>query len=294
MRGVGILGLGTVGVGVVQLIREHLSDRYEVVAAGVRDAGRDRGVAGFRVTTDLESVVDDPAVEVVVEVMGGLEPAWSLIQRAQALGKPVVTANKMLVASLYQDIGDLRFEAAVGAALPVVQVLRTLRETNRISRIEGILNGTTHFMLTRMAEGADYEVALTEAQELGYAEADPTSDVDGWDAWYKIAILGAMVDGVPPNVEEAAPSGIRSIGPDDIRSAHADGKTLKLIASWTPETGAQVGVQSLPQRSVLGGLSGTQNAVTLHGDFSGPITIIGSGAGRRETASAIAADLAQL
>ena len=187
------------------------------------------------------------------------------------------------------------FEAAVGGGIPVVQTLKTLARSNRIQSIQGIVNGTTNFILTEMlARGVGYEEMLAEAQALGYAEADPTADVDGFDALYKIAILAAIASGEQQNLETASRAGIRSVTLEQLQLADRAGKRVKLIASWSPEDGIAVAPAALPLSHPLARVDGSFNAVTIVGDFVGELTLIGRGAGSHPTASAVAGDLVQL
>lgn len=296
VKGIGLLGLGTVGSGVVTLIQEQLHDLAEVRLVGVRDVTKKRSVHVHHVTTDLESVVEHPDVDIVVEVMGGIEPAKTLIQRALELGKPVITANKQLIATHWDELvpnhPKLRFEAAVMAGVPVIQTIETLAKTNQITGISGIINGTTNYMLTAMEErGLSFDEILIEAQELGYAESDPSADVDGFDAAYKLAILIGMVTGHAPAISDIEISGIRSVTPEKIHDALNRGFRIKLLGSWTPSTQPTVGLVEIPLSNPLAGIVGTTNAVQFLGHASGNITISGPGAGGAQTASGICGDL---
>lgn len=293
MTRLGILGGGTVGTAVVRLIQDNLYDRFQVVKVGVRDVARPRDIHESLLTADLPSIVDNPSVDAIVEVMGGMDPAWSLIQLASELGKPVVTANKELVARKFDALFDLdvpvMFEAAVCAGVPVLQVLETLAQTNEITRIRGVLNGTTNYMLTRMrTEGLSFGACLAEAQELGYAEADPTSDVDGWDTAYKLAILVGLATEEAPNVDSMDRKGIREL-PET-----RPGDVVRLVAEWTFHDGARVFPQVLDANDPLANLEGTLNRIVIEGDYCGEITLSGPGAGGNQTASAIVGDLVQL
>lgn len=299
VKGIGLLGFGTVGTGVLEIVRQNLWERYDVEVVGVRDTSKPRPLASPTLTTNLLEVVEAPEVDVVVEVMGGVDPALELIKRALSLGKPVVTANKELLAKRYDELmafgGQLMFEAAVGGGIPVVQTLKTLARSNRIQSIQGIVNGTTNFILTEMlARGVGYEEMLAEAQALGFAEADPTADVDGFDALYKIAILAAIASGEQQNLETASRAGIRSVTLEQLQLADRAGKRVKLIASWSPEDGIAVAPAALPLSHPLARVDGSFNAVTIVGDFVGELTLIGRGAGSHPTASAVAGDLVQL
>lgn len=299
VKRIGLLGFGTVGTGVLELVSKNMWERFEVTKIGVRDTSKARAVEFFDVTSDLARVIQSDDVDIVVEVMGGIDPALALIKKALTMEKPVVTANKELIAKHYDELmafgGDLRFEAAVAGGIPIIQVLRTLVQTNRIHSIQGILNGTTNFILTEMEKrGVEFPEILEEAQALGYAEADPTADVDGFDAMYKIAILGAIATGEQLDLDGIFREGIRDVRLGTIQAAAKAGKRIKLIASWTMEAGARVTPVALPIDHPLARVDGTFNAVTIVGDFVGELTLLGRGAGGHPTASAVCGDLANL
>lgn len=299
IRRIGLLGYGTVGQAVHELIQRNLWERAEVVMAGVRNTQRPSALQAPTLTTNLLEVVEAPEVEVVIEVMGGVEPALTLIKRALSLGKPVITANKELVAKHYDELkafgGELRFEAAVGGGIPIIQVLSTLAQTNRIESIEGIVNGTTNFMLTEMeARQASFDTILAEAQSLGFAEADPTADVDGFDAMYKIAILGSIATGEQVSLDDIQREGIRAVTPESLVAEREQGRRIKLIARWTSDGAISVAPTALPLDHPLASVDGSFNAVRVVGDFVGPLTLIGRGAGGHPTASAVCGDLVQI
>jgi homoserine dehydrogenase len=284
-------------------IRRKIGRAVEVVAVGVRDAGKPRGISGAPLTTDVEAIVDDSQVEVVLELIGGLDPALSLVERALAGGKHVVTANKELIAKhgarltrIATDRGvELHFEAAVGGGIPLVQPLRHQLAGNDVLRLIGILNGTTNVILTRMADqGASFEEALEEAQALGYAEADPASDVDGTDAAYKISILGGIAFGRWPDVDQIFREGIRAVQREDIRFADILGYRIKLLAIAEPH-GDRAIIRVHPalvrKDHPLASVSGVYNALWVHGDFVGDVMFSGRGAGSEPTASAVVGDL---
>lgn len=293
MTRIGILGGGTVGTALVRLIQDNLYDRFRVVQVGVRDIAKPRDIHESLLTTDLAGIVDNPGVDAIIEVMGGMDPAWPLIQRAAELGKPVVTANKELVARKFDEVFELDtqvlFEAAVCAGVPVIQVIETLAQTNEITRIRGVLNGTTNYMLSRMQqEGIGFNECLADAQRLGYAEADPSSDVDGWDSAYKLAILVGLATEEAPDVNKMDRIGIRDL-PDS-----KPGEVVRLVAEWTFHDGARVSPQILSGDDPLASLEGTRNGVVIEGDYCGSLMLSGPGAGGKETASAIVGDLVQL
>lgn len=305
MIGIGILGFGTVGQAVARMvsdegfrIAQETGHLPEVRAVGVRDLSKPREVPCEVLTDALTSVVDSPDVDVVIEVMGGLDPTEMLIRRAMANGKQVITANKMLLAQRWDALhsfgGVLRYEAAVGAAVPVIQVLRRLAATQQITRIEGILNGTTNFILTKMdREGLSFAPVLAEAQALGYAETDPSSDVDGWDAAYKLAILASIARGSGQSVKQIAVEGIRGVDAGAMELAADRGQRIKLIARM--EDGRMsVRPETLPMDHPLARVDDTWNAITLSGPYFDQITLVGRGAGGNATASAVVSDLVDL
>lgn len=267
--------------------------------AGVRDTARYRTPAPPVLTSNLLEVVEAPEVEVVIEVMGGLSPAGDLIRRALQLEKPVITANKMLLAEEWAMLnefgGDLSYEAAVAGAIPVVATLRTLVATQPITRIEAILNGTTNYILTAMTErGQDYASALAQAQELGYAEADPTSDVEGHDAAYKLVILASIVEGSARQVKHVERRGITRVSLDEIEEARQQGKVVKLVATY--ENGKMsVRPRALPLEShPLARVNGVMNAVLIEGPALGTLFLEGAGAGGFATATSILSDLSRV
>lgn len=294
---VGLLGLGTVGSGVVEILSGPLHDRFEVVRALVRNP--DAARRGFTpVTTDPLEILGDPSIDVIVEVMGGVEPTFGYLESAFDAGKAIVTANKELVAKKWDWVAvrrsRVRFEAAVAAGIPVIAVLEKLVQMGEVTKISGILNGTTNFILTGIeTEGVSFEEMLKRSQYLGYAEAEPSSDIDGWDALYKISILGAMCSGNSPDLDSPR-LGIRDVTLDHVQARAKDGKRIKLIASWTPEAGCRVEPQEVSQTSALGMVMGTLNAVSIEGGVNGPLTLVGVGAGGLQTASAVVSDLLTL
>jgi homoserine dehydrogenase len=309
--GVALLGYGTVGSAVHRLLVESGEEieratghRLRVVRALVRDPAKGRSFpAGDGVlTTDFEALRDDPDVTVVAEVMGGLEPAGTYVRELLRAGKPVVSANKQLVAregadlfSIASEAGvQLRFEASVCAAIPVVKVLRESLVVSAVHRVLGIVNGTTNFVLSRMERGGTYAEALAEAQALGYAEADPTDDVSGADAAAKMAILATVAFGSRVVLDDVETRGIEEIEPVHVAAAAELGMVVRLLGIATLENGSvDVRVQpALVDRShPLAAVDGAFNAVVLQGDSIREITLEGPGAGGVETATAVVADL---
>ncbi len=317
--GIGLLGLGTVGAGVAAILatpqgRHPLVADLELKRVAVRDLSRPRPVAIAEelLCTDPEAVVDDPAVEIVVEVMGGLEPARSLILRAIAAGKPVVTANKAVIARYGDEIAAaakaqgvyVLIEAAVGGGIPIIEPLKQSLGGNRIQRVSGIINGTTNYILSRMAdEGADYGAVLADAQQLGYAEADPAADVQGGDAADKIAILAGLAYGGPVDRAAIATEGIDRLEARDVDYAARLGFVVKLLAVAEHVGQADDGAQQLdvrvhptllPKHHPLAGVHGVNNAILVEGDPVGQVMFFGPGAGAGPTASAVVADILNL
>jgi homoserine dehydrogenase len=309
--GVALLGYGTVGASVSRMLAESGDEieratghRLRVVRALVRDPAKERGFPAAEgvLTTDFAAIRDDPSINVVAEVMGGLEPAGGYVRELLGAGKPVVSANKQLVAregaELFATASaagvQLRFEASVCAAIPVVKVLRESLIATNVHRILGIVNGTTNFILSRMERGDSYSTALAEAQELGYAEADPSDDVNGADAAAKMAILATVAFGSRVAIDEVETSGITEIEPEHIAAAADLGMVVRLVGIATlADEAVDVRVQPafVARSHPLAAVDGAFNAVMLQGDAIREITLEGPGAGGTETASAVVADL---
>lgn len=311
----GILGLGTVGTGTVQLLQDRagrhpLLQEIEIYRVGVRSLDKPRAVelSTEVLTTDLEAIVNDPAVDIVVEVMGGLEPARSLILKALSNGKHVVTANKAAIARFGAEIFTtanqagvyVMLEASVGGGIPVIQPLKQSLSVNRIHTITGIVNGTTNYILTRMqTEGSNFNDVLADAQRLGYAEADPTADVDGLDAADKIAILASLGFGGRINLQDVYTEGIRQVSKTDIAYAEKLGFVIKLLAIAkrnTPSSPLSVRVHPtlVPQAHPLASINGVYNAILVEGEPIGQVMFFGPGAGAGATASAVTSDILNL
>jgi len=313
---VGIAGLGTVGAGVLRLLRDNADlvaaragRAVAVTAVSARDRTRDRGVptSGLRWYDDPVALASDPALDVVVELIGGADgPARELVQAALAAGKPVVTANKALLAvhgaALAQQAGaagvTLAFEAAVAGGIPVIKALREGLAANRIDRIAGILNGTCNYILTVMRErGREFADVLAEAQRLGFAESDPSFDVDGIDAAHKLAILAALAFNRPVDFPAVHIEGIRAVSALDIAFATELGYRIKLLGiARRTDTGIESRVHPcmVPQAAPIARVGGVFNAVVAEGDFVGRVMLEGRGAGAGPTASAVVADLIDL
>jgi len=305
---VALLGYGTVGSAVDRLLRKQAADieratghRLRVVRALVRDATRARE-PGALLTADFAEIRDDPEVAIVAEVMGGLDPAGDYVLELLRAGKPVVTANKQLVArrgaELFAAAADagvqLRFEASVCAAIPVIKVLREALVVSNVHRVLGIVNGTTNFVLTEMERGSSYDEALVEAQRLGFAEADPTEDVSGADAAAKMAILATVAFGSRVTPDEVATEGLDRVDAEDVAAAREMEMVVRLVGAATLADG-RVDVRVRPAlvdlHHPLAAVEGAFNAVMLQGDAIREITLEGPGAGGLETASAVVADL---
>jgi homoserine dehydrogenase len=309
--GVGLLGYGTVGSAVSRMLAESGDEieratghRLTVVRALVRDPAKNREFVpgGDVLTDDFAALRDDPRVNVVAEVMGGLDPAGGYVRELLRAGKPVVSANKQLVAREGADLFaiasaagvQLRFEASVCAAVPVVKVLRESLVAENVHRVLGIVNGTTNFVLSRMARGGTYAEALAEAQALGFAEPDPSDDVTGADAAAKMAILSTVAFGSRVLLDDVQYRGIEAIEPAHVAAAASFGMALKLIGIATLTDGAvDVRVQPafVENAHPLATVEGSSNVVVLQGDAIREVTLGGPGAGGIETASAVVADL---
>lgn len=311
---VGVLGCGNVGASFVQLVTQQASAieartgvRLDVTRVAVRNVSREREVqlAPGVLVRDARAVVDDPEVDLVVEVIGGIEPARELIVAALAAGKPVVTANKELLANVGTELYtaadaagvDLLFEAAVAGGIPIVRALRESLRGEPIRRVLGIVNGTTNFILTKMTElGADYSAALSEAQRLGFAERDPTADVEGFDAGAKAAIIATIAFGTKVVAGDVYHEGISGVSAADIAMATRLGFVVKLLAicEQDPATGdvaVRVHPAMVPQRHPLASVRESYNAVFVEGEAVGSLMFYGRGAGGMPTASAVLGDV---
>ncbi len=312
---IGLLGLGTVGSGVVKSLatnQEHIEQRtgfsVQVRRALVRDLYKPRRVSIHKelLTTTAQDILSDPFISVVVEVMGSVEPARTMIMSALHAGKHVITANKELLAKHGVELMAtaeemnvrLLFEASVGGGIPIVRMVESYLTANRIYAIQGILNGTCNYILTQMDEqGLSFHTALQTAQELGYAEADPESDVLGFDAAYKLSILANMAFPVYTHLGDVQRQGITEITPYDIVAAKSINGVIKLIGRASYDRGRvslEVGPRIISKDHPLGGVRDVFNAVTLSADVVGELTFIGRGAGELPTASAVIEDLMEI
>src|SRR4051795_7829223 len=311
---VALLGYGSVGAAVHRLLEDGADDieratghRLRVVRALVRDAGRQRTSVSTEgvLTTDFAEIRDDPAIAVGAEGMGGIEPAADYVLDLLRARKHVVSANKQLVArrgaELFAAASEagvqLRFEASVCAAIPVIKVLREALVVTNVHRVLGIVNGTTNFILTEMERGASYDDALAEAQSRGFAEADPTDDVSGADAAAKMAILATVAFGSRVTLADVAYEGIEGLAAEDVAAAGEMGMTVRLVGRATLVDGrldVRVHPALVDRHHPLAAVEGAFNAVMLQGDAIREITLEGPGAGGLETASAVVADMVSI
>ena len=312
---VGIIGFGTIGSGVVKilassrdLIRQRLGAEVEVIKIADLDITSDRGVEvnSSLLTTDAKEMIDNPDVDIVVELMGGYEPARSFMLQAIAGGKHVVTANKALIAKhgdeIFAAVEDqqvsIGFEAAVAGAIPIIRLIREAFVANRIITIEGIVNGTANYILSKMSdEQCDFDVALKEAQEKGFAEADPTFDIEGIDSAHKISILTRLAYGTPVNCDDITVQGISGITIDDIECAREFGYRIKLLAI-SKFNGKSVDIRvhpaMIPQSHPMANVNGVLNAVRVCDNLMEENVLIGHGAGSLPTGSAVVADIVEI
>jgi homoserine dehydrogenase len=310
--GVGLIGFGTVGTGVVRilrqnaaLIRRRVGVPVELVRVADVDVARDRGVPlpPGALTTDARALIHDPAVDIVLELIGGYDPAKRFILEALGAGKPVVTANKALLAVHGEEVFeaavrhgvDLGFEASVGGGIPVIRALTEGLAANTILSVYGIINGTSNYILTRMTqEGLGFQDVLAEAQRAGYAEADPTFDVAGIDSAHKLAIMVSLAYGTPVNFKDIWTEGITRITPLDIAYAREFGYTIKLLGIAKFQDGeieARVHPTMIPSASPVAQVEGVYNAIQLVGDAVNDIVLYGQGAGSMPTGSAVVSDV---
>lgn len=302
---VGMLGFGTVGTGVIRLLNETSGIVLKRVA--VRDMDKKRAVkAPCLITSNPMDLVDDPEIEVIIEVMGGENPAFGLLSAAIEKRKHIVTANKEVLAKHGPELFKLAaskgvaifFEASVAGGIPLISTMHKGLEANQIKSVAGILNGTTNFILSSMEEkGDDFQSALATAQSLGYAEADPTSDIEAHDVAYKLSILTALAFGSFANPKEIYRQGISAISPEEFVKAREFGYRIKLIGS-TARSGSGVDVRvrptMVPLAHPLANVSGPNNGIVVKGNAVGELTMIGPGAGEMPTASAVVGDLINL
>jgi homoserine dehydrogenase len=317
--GVGLVGFGTIGTGVAKVLRDNadvieqrLGFPVRLVRVADLDTQTDRGIdlGDVPFDDDAAALIEDPKVDIVVELIGGYDVSRRLILRTIEQGKHVVTANKALLALHGAEIFaaaarrnvDVAFEASVGGGIPILRSMREGLSANRIESIHGIMNGTTNYVLTEMEKtGEPFEVVLKRAQDLGYAESDPSFDVDGVDAAHKLTLLAAMAFGAELTYKEIPTEGIRDLTPLDFEAADELGFRIKLlaIAKLRREDGqeqieARVHPTMIPSQSLLAKVDGAMNAIAVHGDAVGPTLFYGAGAGELPTASAVVADLMEI
>ncbi len=309
---VGLLGLGTVGGGTFNVLNRNAEEitrragrgiRISHVAAREYDPARLPGIDALQVSDDAFTVVDDPAVDIVIELIGGYEPARELVLRAIANGKHVVTANKALIAKHGNEIFAaaqaqgvmVAFEAAVAGGIPIIKAIREGLAANQIEWLTGIINGTGNFILTEMRDkGRDFAEVLKEAQVLGYAEADPTFDIEGIDAAHKLTILAAIAFGIPLQFDKVYTEGIGHITRADVEYAEEFGYRIKHLGfTRRTEKGIELRVHPtlIPERRLIANVDGVMNAVLVKADAVGPTLYYGAGAGAEPTASAVVADV---
>ncbi len=311
--GVGLLGLGVVGSGVATILKEKAATLTQEVGCPVilrrvlvRDSGKPRDIDLNAITLDAETILSDPEVDIVIELMGGEEPAFHYMQEALRRGKHVITANKEVIAKHGPELLDLAaqsqtallYEASVGGGIPLIAPFRQGLLANDITALHAIINGTTNYILTNMAKGdKDLAESLREAQALGYAEADPSNDVLGTDAAYKLAILANLAFHSPVRPDEVFREGITGLTARDFRYARELGYAIKLLAIAKREGNemeARVHPAMVPLDRILAKVDGVFNAVEVEGDLTGRIMFYGRGAGSLPTTSAVIADLIEL
>ena len=323
---VGIVGFGTVGTGVLRVLLENKSEIERKIGSAIEvtriadlDITTERPVKFDKsiLTTDVSQVLDDPAIDIVVEAIGGVHPAKEFILRALGNGKHVVSANKELIAKEGSEILqaadkaglDFYFEGSVGGGIPIIRPLKESLAANKITEVMGIVNGTTNYILTKMAnvptdrdpdgvgKGRDFAEVLAEAQKAGYAEPDPTSDIEGYDAKYKIAILASIAFTSKVNVDDIYCEGITKIGPRDIRNAAEFGYTIKLLAI-AKRNGEKMQIRVhptlIPSTHPLASVNDVYNAIYVRGDFVQDVMFYGRGAGSLPTGSALAGDIMEI
>ncbi|MBM2809350.1 MAG: thrA [Chloroflexi bacterium] len=310
---IGLLGLGVVGSAVARalidkadLLTHRVGRPLELRRVLIRDASKPRSIDPSLISANADDILDDPETDLIVEVMGGEQPAHDYIVRALRAGKHVVTANKEVMAKHGPEIlaiaaergVDISFEASVGGGIPVIGPFKLDLLANEIDEIRAIINGTTNYILTRMAtDGTDFGTALAEAQKLGYAEADPRNDIEGIDAAYKLAILGSLAFHTVVRPSDVFHEGISGLAPADFRYARELGYAVKLLAIGRANDGAvelHVHPALIPQTEMLAKVDGVFNAVTVRGDLVGNILFYGRGAGAGPTSSAVIADIVDL
>lgn len=307
---VGIIGVGTVGASVANILRDNkdiitarAGCEITPVLGVVNNLSKDRNVS-IELTDDVNKVLEDDSIDIVVELMGGIEKPFEVVKKALEEGKAVVTANKALLAYHRYELQDLagetpfEYEAAVAGGIPIINALREGLTANHIQSIRGIMNGTCNYMLTKMInEGVDYETILKESQELGYAEADPTFDVGGFDAAHKLLILGSIAYGIDAKPEDILIEGIQDIAPEDIDFANEFDYSIKLL-TIAKKIGSEIELRVHPvfisNKEMISKVDGVMNGVSVIGDKVGETMYYGPGAGGDATASAVVANIVDI
>ena len=305
---IGLIGLGTVASGVYKTLQSF--ENIEIVKIAVRDINKERNIEGLDkslLTLDANEIVNDESIQIVVELIGGVEPAMTLIKTALNNGKHVVTANKELLAKHGEELFELAqkqnrvilYEGAIAGGIPIIMPVKTILSANKINKIEAILNGTTNYILTKMdVDKSSYDDVLNEAQKLGYAEADPTSDVEGFDAAYKLATLATISFNKRIKIEDVYREGISKVRAEDIEYANELGYKIKLIAhaEMLDENNADIRVHPMfvSKKTTLAHIDFVTNAVSISGFPIGQITLSGPGAGEFPTASSVTGDIVVL
>ncbi len=302
---IGMIGLGTVGTGVYKTLQEF--DDIEIVKIAVKNINKKRDIENFDtsiMTTDPYEIINNPDIDILVEVIGGVNPAWDYISKAIEKGKHIVTANKELLAKKGEDLFNLAekhnkvvlYEAAIAGGIPLIMPMKTIMAGNKISKVRGILNGTTNYILTKMdIDGASYEDVLKEAQELGYAETDPTGDVEGYDAMYKITTLSTIAFGKRIKLDNVYREGITKVRAEDMQKANELGYKIKLVAIGNLDKNGKADVRVHPmlvqKTTPLAHVDYVTNTVNLDGYPMGNISFTGPGAGEFPTASSVVGDI---
>jgi homoserine dehydrogenase len=310
MLKVGIIGVGTVGASVANILKDNkdiitarAGVEIEPILGVVSNLKKDRDVS-IKLTDNIDEVLNDDSIDIVVELMGGVEKPYEVVKKALENGKAVVTANKALLAYHRYELQDLagetpfEYEAAVAGGIPIINALREGLTANHIQSIRGIMNGTCNYMLTKMInEGVDYDTILTESQELGYAEADPTFDVGGFDAAHKLLILGSIAYGIDAKPEDILIEGIENISPDDIDFANEFNYSIKLL-TIAKKIGNEIELRVhpvfIPNNEMIAKVDGVMNGVSVIGDKVGETMYYGPGAGGDATASAVVANIVDI
>ena len=304
---VGIIGVGTVGTSVAQILKDNAdvisarSGQDIVVKSGVvKNISKDRGL-DITITDNVDDVLNDKEIDIVVELMGGVEEPYAVVQRALKSGKAVVTANKALLAYHRYELQDMaqdiafEYEAAVAGGIPIINALRDGLSANHIESIMGIMNGTCNYMMTKMTEeGVDYDAILKESQELGYAEADPSFDVGGYDAAHKLLILASIAYGIDAKPEDILIEGIESVTQEDIAFAKEFGYAIKLLGIAKKDANQvelRVHACLIKQEEMIAKIDGVMNGISVVGDKVGETLYYGPGAGGDATASAVVANI---